>query len=412
MCLRDAGCDGTNPDLRHQFYRHRGIGIGVLEIKNQLRQVLDRIDVMMRWRRNQLHARGGIAELGDILVDLVARQLAAFARLGALRHLDLQLPRVDEIVGRDTETRRGDLLDVTVLRISVRKWLEPLRIFATFAGVALSAETVHRDRQCLVRFFADRPERHGSRVESFDDFARRLDPLDGNGRWQEFEIQQTAQIRTAFALVVHQLGEFGIGFRVVRLTGVLQLINGVRVPVVVFTLDAVMNLASKIELSDGRRLIRHPVAPQCFFSDLTDPDTFDARGRAGEVAVDDVVVQSDGLEDLGTTVRLDGGDAHLREDLEQPLVDSLDELAFRRLRIQPFRQIVVTFHVYERFEHEIGIDRPGTIADQPGELVHIARLAGLKEQPDFGPRAFADQMMMDRGNPEQTRNRRPLFVDA
>src|SRR5499425_3800556 len=102
----------------------------------------------------------------------------------------------------------------------------------------------------------------------------------------------------------------------------------------VFILDAIVNLAPEIELSDGSRFIGHPVAPQCFFSDLTDPDTFDARGRAGEVPVDDVVVQSDGLEDLGTTVRLDGGDAHLRKDLEQPLVDRLDELAFRRLRIQ------------------------------------------------------------------------------
>ena len=42
----------------------------------------------------------------------------------------------------------------------------------------------------------------------------------------------------------------------------------------------------------------------------------------------------------------------------------------------------------------------------------ITRLAGFEDQPHFGPRAFADQVLMDRGDTEQARNRRPLFIDA
>ena len=45
------------------------------------------------------------------LVDLVAGQLAALAGLGALRHLDLQLVGVDQVVAGDAEAARGHLLD-------------------------------------------------------------------------------------------------------------------------------------------------------------------------------------------------------------------------------------------------------------------------------------------------------------
>ena len=45
------------------------------------------------------------------VVDLVAGQLAALAGLGALRHLDLQLVGVDQVVAGDAEAARRDLLD-------------------------------------------------------------------------------------------------------------------------------------------------------------------------------------------------------------------------------------------------------------------------------------------------------------
>ena len=58
---------------------------------DELRQVLDRVDVVVRRRRDQPDARRRVPHLRDPRVDLVAGQLAALAGLGALRHLDLQL---------------------------------------------------------------------------------------------------------------------------------------------------------------------------------------------------------------------------------------------------------------------------------------------------------------------------------
>ena len=86
------------PTSATSFDGHGRIGIGILQIEDQLREVFDRIDVVVRRRRDELHAWRGIAEPRDVLIDLVSRQLAAFTRLGALRHLDLQFLGIDQVV--------------------------------------------------------------------------------------------------------------------------------------------------------------------------------------------------------------------------------------------------------------------------------------------------------------------------
>ena len=45
-------------------------------------------------------------------------QLAAFAGLGALRHLDLELVGGDEVLGRHAEAARRDLLDLRAQRVA------------------------------------------------------------------------------------------------------------------------------------------------------------------------------------------------------------------------------------------------------------------------------------------------------
>ena len=111
MGLGDTRGDGADADFAHQLDADARLGIDVLQIVDQLRQILDRIDVVMRGRRNEADARDRVAHARDVLVDLMAGKLAAFAGLGALRDLDLQLVGVDQIVGGDAEAARGDLLD-------------------------------------------------------------------------------------------------------------------------------------------------------------------------------------------------------------------------------------------------------------------------------------------------------------
>ncbi len=145
--LGNAGGNRADADFGDQLHRHLTVRIDVLQVVDQLRQILDRIDVVVRRRRDQADARRRMPHLGDGRVDLVAGQLSAFAGLGALRHLDLHHVGVDEIFGGDAEAARGDLLDRRAHGIAVRQRLEAVALLAALAGVGLAADPVHRDRQ-------------------------------------------------------------------------------------------------------------------------------------------------------------------------------------------------------------------------------------------------------------------------
>ena len=118
--LGHAGRNGADADFGDELHVHAGDRIRVLQVEDQLREVFDRIDVVMRRRRQQRHAGRGVPHLRDPRIDLGPGQLPAFARLGPLGHLDLQVVGVDEIFAGDAEARRGDLLDRAPARVAVR----------------------------------------------------------------------------------------------------------------------------------------------------------------------------------------------------------------------------------------------------------------------------------------------------
>ena len=57
MRFGDARGDRAHAHFGHQFHRNARPRIDVLQIVDELRQIFDGIDVVMRRRRNQAHAR-------------------------------------------------------------------------------------------------------------------------------------------------------------------------------------------------------------------------------------------------------------------------------------------------------------------------------------------------------------------
>ena len=70
--LGHAGRNRADPDLGHELDRHQPVRVDVLQVEDQLRQILDRIDVVVRRRRDEAHARGRVPHPGDGGIDLVA----------------------------------------------------------------------------------------------------------------------------------------------------------------------------------------------------------------------------------------------------------------------------------------------------------------------------------------------------
>ncbi len=133
----DAGRDGADAHFGYEFDVNACSRVGVLQIIDQLSQILDRIDVMMRRRRNEADPRRGTAHFGYPRVHFTSGQLPAFARLGALRHLDLDFVGIHQVMRRDAESARRNLLDGAAAGIAVRIRNVTRGIFPAFAVLLL-----------------------------------------------------------------------------------------------------------------------------------------------------------------------------------------------------------------------------------------------------------------------------------
>ena len=86
------------------FYSNPGFGIDGLELFDELREVFNRINIVIIGRRDQIHAGAGMPRCRHFLCDLARGQVTALTRLCALTNFDLnQVCGVDGF-SRDTKT--------------------------------------------------------------------------------------------------------------------------------------------------------------------------------------------------------------------------------------------------------------------------------------------------------------------
>ena len=104
LALGHARGNGTHANFAHQLDTDAGMRCHVFQVVDELRQVFNGINVVVRRRRDQAHAGHRVAQLANVVTHLAAGQLAALARLGSLRHLDLDLVGAGEVLGGDTKT--------------------------------------------------------------------------------------------------------------------------------------------------------------------------------------------------------------------------------------------------------------------------------------------------------------------
>ncbi len=95
--LRRAGRDRADAGLAHQLDVHPRLWVRALQVEDELLEVFDRVDVVVRRRRDQPDAGRRVTGARDPRVDLRRRQLAALAGLRALGELDLDVVGVRQV---------------------------------------------------------------------------------------------------------------------------------------------------------------------------------------------------------------------------------------------------------------------------------------------------------------------------
>src|SRR5204863_4065525 len=113
--LHNTCRDRAHTDFRDELHRHGCSRIDLLQVEDELREVFDRVDVVVRRRRDQRDAGLRVTKARDLLGHFVAGELAALTGLGALRDLDLELVREGAVLRGNAEASRRDLFYRRVL---------------------------------------------------------------------------------------------------------------------------------------------------------------------------------------------------------------------------------------------------------------------------------------------------------
>ena len=129
----DSRRNDSNSNFGNEFDGDSGSRIGAFEVVDELLEILDRVDVVMRRRGDETDSGSRMSSSRDQLGNLLSRKLSSFSGLRTLRHLDLKLVGVGQVIARDSESTGGDLLDRASLSRIVRRGI------SSFSGVGFTA---------------------------------------------------------------------------------------------------------------------------------------------------------------------------------------------------------------------------------------------------------------------------------
>ena len=75
----------------NEFDGNLGLRVDLFEVEDKLSEVLNAVDVVVGWGRDESDAGVGHPNPGDLVGHFMAWNLAALTGLGSLSHLDLNL---------------------------------------------------------------------------------------------------------------------------------------------------------------------------------------------------------------------------------------------------------------------------------------------------------------------------------
>ena len=133
-------------------------------------------------------------------------------------------------------------------------------------------------------------------------------------------------------------------------------------------------------------------------------------GRISEILFDKGLVQSDRFKQLGALVRLQRRNAHLGSDLQYAGCQRAVVIRKGFRRVELHRAVFAQFT--DPLMRQVRVDRPGAEGNQQRQLVDIPRLSAFEHHGNRRPLLDADQVLLQRGNRQQRRNRQVFRVHA
>jgi hypothetical protein len=104
-------------------------------------------------------------------------------------------------------------------------------------------------------------------------------------------------------------------------------------------------------------------------------------------------MNTQGFENLRTTIALDGRNTHLRHGFDHAFDGCLDVI-MDGFFVADTGQDTLGDHIVNRLIRQVRIDHRCAIANQRGEVMDFSRLAAFNDQANLGACALADKVMV------------------
>ena len=111
---------------------------------------------------------------------------------------------------------------------------------------------------------------------------------------------------------------------------------------------------------------------------ILDGNTPDPADRVGKVFINHFLADTDGFENLGALIRLDGGNTHLGSNFYNAVNDGL--IIVIHCRIVIFFQHACIDELMDGIQCKVRIDSTCAVAQQGGKMMHFSRFPCLKDQ--------------------------------
>jgi len=199
---------------------------------------------------------------------------------------------VVQVEAGDAEPAGCNLLDRAGAQVAVLVRQVARRVLPAFSGVALAADAVHGNGQCLVRLRADGAVGHRTGLEPLADLFNRLDLIDRHGLGRG-KLEQMPQNDRRLGRIVDLGRIFLEGGVAARAAGNLQVVHGQRVEVVIFAVRTPLVLAACVQHIAARPALRkcRAVPAQGLLLDHLHASAAHAGGRAVEIAIDQLLFE-------------------------------------------------------------------------------------------------------------------------
>ena len=330
-----------------------------------------------------------------------------------MSHLDLNLDSRRKIAARYAEATGSNLLDGRIHGIAVRQRSLALRVFAAFTRIRAAAQTVHGNSHALVSFLGNGTVAHSARVETLSDACGRLNLFQRNRGTISYEVEQIAQAdRTPFLM---QMIAVFLEHLIIALTAsMLQQVDGLRIDKVFFTA-----LRTPLGKAQGRQLLgcrrvedSHSVvvALVLFALNIGNAQAAHTGNGASKILINELLLETNSLEDLSRMVALNRRNTHLRHDGGNSRGYRL--VVVRNALFGRYGQSALCRQIGNALMCHIGVNARSGIANQSSEVVCGNGITCLDHKIGKGANAHTDKMVVNRRNRQERRNRHFAFCST